>query len=112
MLKLLEQLTSKLNISRDDGEAMREPDEVYCILATDFYELTMAKGYMDSQMENKMATFDLFIRSLPENWGYLIANGIEDAIDFLSEDFFSKVSIFLTSEIRCFRSNSWICLKI
>src|SRR5512137_1100365 len=75
-------------MSRDDGEAMREPYEVYRILATDFYELTMAKGYVDSQMENKIATFDLFIRSLPENWGFLIASGIEDAIDFLSEDFF------------------------
>jgi nicotinate phosphoribosyltransferase len=67
---------------------MREPDEVYRMLATDFYELTMAKGYVDSQMENKIATFDLFIRSLPENWGFLIANGIEDAIDFLAEGFF------------------------
>src|SRR5512136_843337 len=68
-------------------EAMREPDEVYRILATDLYELTMSKGYFDSHMENKIATFDLFIRSLPEDWGFLIANGIEDAIDFLSEDF-------------------------
>jgi nicotinate phosphoribosyltransferase len=68
-------------------EAMREPDEVYRILATDLYELTMSKGYFDSHMENRIATFDLFIRSLPEDWGFLIANGIEDAIDFLSEDF-------------------------
>ena len=68
-------------------EAMREPDEVYRILATDLYELTMSKGYFDSHMENKIATFDLFIRSLPGDWGFLIANGIEDAIDFLSEDF-------------------------
>jgi nicotinate phosphoribosyltransferase len=75
-------------MSRDDVEAMREPDEVYRMLATDFYELTMAKGYVDSQMENKIATFDLFIRSLPENWGFLIANGIEDATDFLAEGFF------------------------
>jgi nicotinate phosphoribosyltransferase len=66
---------------------MREPDEVYHLLATDFYELTMAKGYVDMQMENKIATFDLFIRSLPKNWGFLIANGIEDAIEFLTDDF-------------------------
>ncbi len=85
-------------MSRDDGEAMREPDEVYRMLATDFYELTMAKGYVDSQMENKIATFDLFIRSLPENWGFLIANGIEDAIDFLSEDFF-----FQSADLDCLR---------
>ena len=69
---------------------MREQDEIYRLLATDFYELTMAKGYLDGRMENKTATFDLFIRSLPENWGFLIANGIEDAIDFLTEDFFFR----------------------
>ena len=67
---------------------MREQDEIYRLLATDFYELTMAKGYLDGRMENKTATFDLFIRRLPENWGFLIANGIEDAVDFLTEDFF------------------------
>jgi nicotinate phosphoribosyltransferase len=70
---------------------MREPDEIYHLLAMDFYELTMAKGYIDSRMENKIATFDLFIRSLPENWGFLIANGIEDAIEFLTEDFFFRI---------------------
>jgi len=37
-------------------EAMREPDEVYRILATDLYELTMSKGYFDGHMENKIAT--------------------------------------------------------
>lgn len=69
---------------------MREQDEIYRLLATDFYELTMTKGYLDGQMENRIASFELFIRSLPENWGFLIANGIEDAIDFLTEDFFFR----------------------
>jgi nicotinate phosphoribosyltransferase len=67
---------------------MTEPDEVYRLLATDFYELTMAKGYLDRGMDNEIATFDLFIRSLPENWGFFNANGIEDSIDFLTESFF------------------------
>jgi len=66
---------------------MKEPDKVYPLLATDFYELTMAKGYLDSGMENKLATFDLFIRSLPDHWGFLLANGVEDAIDFLTKAF-------------------------
>lgn len=69
---------------------MREQDEIYRLLSTDYYELTMAKGYLDSHIENKTATFDLFIRSLPENWGFLIANGIEDAVDFLTQDFFFR----------------------
>ena len=69
---------------------MREQDEIYRLLSTDYYELTMAKGYLDSRIENKTATFDLFVRSLPENWGFLIANGIEDALDFLTQDFFFR----------------------
>lgn len=69
---------------------MREQDEIYRLLSTDYYELTMAKGYLDGRKENKIATFDLFIRSLPENWGFFIANGIEDAIDFLTRDFFFR----------------------
>ncbi|MGA9097356.1 MAG: nicotinate phosphoribosyltransferase, partial [Methanotrichaceae archaeon] len=59
----------------------------YPLLATDLYELTMAKGYLDSGIENKSATFDLFVRDLPEHWGFLLANGVEDAIDFLIENF-------------------------
>jgi nicotinate phosphoribosyltransferase len=69
---------------------MKEQDEIYRLLSTDYYELTMAKGYLDSRMENDTATFDLFIRSLPENWGFFIANGIEDAVDFLIQDFFFR----------------------
>lgn len=69
---------------------MREQDEIYRLLSTDYYELTMAKGYLDSGIDNGTATFDLFVRSLPENWGFLIVNGIEDAIDFLTLDFFFR----------------------
>lgn len=69
---------------------MREQDEIYRLLSTDYYELTMVKGYLDNRIENKTATFDLFVRSLPENWGFLIANGIEDAVDFLTQDFFFR----------------------
>lgn len=66
---------------------MKEQDEIYPALATDLYEFTMAKGYLDNKMENTRATFDLFIRSLPENWGFFITCGVDDAIDFLVNDF-------------------------
>ena len=69
---------------------MMVQDRAHRLIATDLYELTMAKGYLDGRMENKLATFELFIRSLPEDWGFLVANGIEDAIDFLVEDFFFR----------------------
>jgi nicotinate phosphoribosyltransferase len=77
-------------IKREYDRKMLEQNDGYPLLATDFYELTMAKGYLDSQTENKIATFDLFIRSLPENWGFFIVNGVEDASNFLTDCFFFR----------------------
>jgi nicotinate phosphoribosyltransferase len=54
-------------------------------MLTDFYQLTMNAGYQDSGKGEDTATFDLFIRSLPKDWGYYIANGIEDAIDYITQ---------------------------
>ncbi|MBI2574953.1 nicotinate phosphoribosyltransferase [Candidatus Woesearchaeota archaeon] len=50
-------------------------------MLTDLYQLTMAAAYFENG-KNDTATFELFIRNLPDNWGYYIANGIEDAIDY------------------------------
>jgi len=50
-------------------------------MLTDLYQLTMAAAYFENG-KNDTATFDLFIRNLPEGWGYYIANGIEDVIDY------------------------------
>jgi nicotinate phosphoribosyltransferase len=51
-------------------------------LATDLYELTMAAGYWSSGMMEP-ATFELFVRRLPPSRGYLIAAGLEQAIEYL-----------------------------
>ncbi len=50
-------------------------------MLTDLYQLTMNAAYFDNQKDKETATFDLFIRKLPENWGYFVANGIEDALE-------------------------------
>ena len=50
-------------------------------MLTDLYQLTMNAGYF-AQGKNDEATFDLFIRKLPDDWGYFIANGIDDAVDY------------------------------
>lgn len=52
-------------------------------LATDLYELTMAAGYFAAGMAEKEATFELFIRDLPETRNYLVAAGLEQALDYL-----------------------------
>ena len=51
-------------------------------ILTDLYELTMAASYYARRM-NGPATFDLFVRTLPERRNFLIACGLEQALDYL-----------------------------
>ena len=49
-------------------------------LLTDFYELTMAAGYLEQGKALDTATFDLYFRQNPFNGGYSIAAGLEPAV--------------------------------
>ncbi len=49
---------------------------------TDLYELTMCASYFDNK-RLLPATFDLFVRRLPENRGYLLFVGLEQILYFL-----------------------------
>lgn len=49
---------------------------------TDLYELTMCASYFDTN-QIRPATFDLFVRRLPENRGYLLFAGLEQVLAFL-----------------------------
>jgi nicotinate phosphoribosyltransferase len=49
---------------------------------TDLYELTMCASYFDNK-KFEPATFDLFIRRLPENRSYFLFAGLEQALLFL-----------------------------
>jgi len=51
-------------------------------LFTDLYELTMAASYFREEM-NSLATFSLFVRRLPKTRGFLVAAGLEDALEYL-----------------------------
>jgi nicotinate phosphoribosyltransferase len=55
---------------------------VLSALSTDLYELTMVGGYFVAGLSGR-ATFDLFVRQLPPTRNYLIASGLEQALDFL-----------------------------
>jgi len=51
-------------------------------LLTDLYELTMAAGYVQTGFEAR-ATFELIVRNLPARRNYLVAAGLEQALEFL-----------------------------
>lgn len=52
-------------------------------LLTDLYQLTMTACYVSEGLQDQPAVFELFVRRLPENYGYLIAMGLTEAIDYL-----------------------------
>ena len=51
-------------------------------LFTDYYELTMCASYFDNK-NFEPATFDLFIRRLPENRSYFLFAGLDEALQYL-----------------------------
>ena len=51
-------------------------------LSTDLYELTMAAGYHAAGRMPR-ASFELFVRALPPTRGYLVAAGLEQALEYL-----------------------------
>ena len=57
-------------------------DVVNSSLLTDLYELNMAQAYLDHG-KTGTAVFEFFVRKLPANRGFLIASGLEQALDFL-----------------------------
>ena len=52
-------------------------------LLTDLYQLTMGACYVREGCDRKRASFELFVRRLPEGFGYLIAMGIAQAVEYL-----------------------------
>ena len=62
-------------------------------MLTDFYELTMANGYLDQGRSEQVVYFDLFFRHVPENGGYAIMAGVEQMIDYLNELVFTEEDI-------------------
>lgn len=51
-------------------------------LSTDLYEITMMAGY-ELALVPARATFELFVRDLPEHRSYLVAAGLAQALDYL-----------------------------
>jgi nicotinate phosphoribosyltransferase len=52
-------------------------------LLTDLYQLTMAACYVGEGLDQRPASFELSTRRLPDRFGYLIAMGLEQAVDYL-----------------------------
>jgi len=61
-------------------------------LLTDLYQLNMVQAYLDHG-ETGTAVFELFVRKLPSERGFLMAAGLEPALDLLGGMRFSREEI-------------------
>ena len=52
-------------------------------LNTDLYQLTMAAGYFEAGKTAQRATFEMFARRLPPNRNFILAAGLEQAVEYL-----------------------------
>ena len=59
----------------------------------DFYELTMGNGYFESGVKDTVTYFDLFFRTVPDQGGFAIAAGLEQAVDYIKNLHFSDEDI-------------------
>jgi nicotinate phosphoribosyltransferase len=66
-------------------------------LLTDLYELNMAASYLRRGM-TQPATFSLFVRDLPDRWGFLVACGLDRCLEFLESFRFEEEDLAYVSE--------------
>src|SRR5690349_19557145 len=72
------------------------------VLSTDLYELTMMAGYYSAGMMNP-ATFELYARDLPPHRSFLVAAGLDQAVEYLERLRFSSVHIDYLRRLPVFR---------
>jgi nicotinate phosphoribosyltransferase len=68
-------------------------ESINLTLLTDFYELTMANGYIQSDLKEKKAYFDMFFRKVPDDGGFAIMAGVEQLILYLKNLKFTSQDI-------------------
>ncbi|MGP1570417.1 MAG: nicotinate phosphoribosyltransferase [Eubacteriales bacterium] len=62
-------------------------------MLVDFYEMTMANGYLEVEGADDIAYFDMFFRKVPDGGGFAIMAGLEQLIEYLENLKFSGEDI-------------------
>lgn len=73
-------------------------------LLTDLYQLTMLQAYVARGMTDT-AVFELFVRKLPPGRGFLVAAGLEQALEFLEDLRFSQADLDWVAGSGLFRAD-------
>ncbi|WP_299486579.1 nicotinate phosphoribosyltransferase [Acaryochloris sp. IP29b_bin.137] len=62
-------------------------------LLTDLYQVTMSACYVNEKLAERPASFELTVRRMPSGYGYLIAMGLAQVLDYLQNLRFSGEQI-------------------
>ncbi len=71
-------------------------------LLADFYEITMANGYLEHGVAEQIAYYDVFFRRIPDEGGFAIMAGLEQVIDYLKNLKFTQEDIDYLRGKQCF----------
>ncbi len=64
---------------------MNPEKQMNLTMLCDYYELTMSNGYFACGMQNRITYFDIFFRSVPDQGGFAIAAGLEQAVRYIQQ---------------------------
>ena len=62
-------------------------------MLTDFYELTMANGYFENGIGDKIGYFDMYFRKIPDDGGFAIMAGVEQIVEYIKNLHFTDADI-------------------
>ena len=68
----------------------------------DFYELTMANGYFQTGLQDRVCYFDVFYRSVPDKGGFAIAAGLAQVVEYIQELCFDEEDVAYLRTKGCF----------
>ncbi len=86
-------------------------------LLTDFYELTMANGYLANGYRDTIAYFDMFFRKVPNEGGFAIMAGVQQLVEYVRNlsftkedlDYLRSTGIFNEAFLEYLRTFRFVC---
>jgi nicotinate phosphoribosyltransferase len=104
-------------VAMNNFDSFNLKNERNLTMLVDFYELTMANGYLDSNVGDKIAYFDMFFRRVPDGGGYCVMAGVQQLIEYLSSlkfteddiDYLEKKNLFSSKFIQYLKDFKFEC---
>jgi len=84
---------NKENTARENELPLKSTCPTRVGLLTDLYELTMGAAYWQTGKAQEVATFELSVRSLPPQRSFLLAAGLEQAVEYFQQLSFNEAEI-------------------